>query len=606
MLPGENKFRFSFLTCGLILSLVTIYGSGYCAALNYTLYDIPEEDELEKGLADCLSHLIGTTNWRTLTFLMIVNDTSKQPANLLKRSTFDRCLEKVLESIQMERMEAHAKIIICLKERTKNPESIARLSMRTSEILWRENKMNVIMLVKVENGLIAALTYRPFGTNCKPARFEVINWWEGGRFLLKNKIFPQKMKNLNNCTLDYALITNDAIGLSMVGKLFDNEESTLNAVGWKIISIIIDRINLKLRLLPKKIRSDKDMRREVKRDTLILSFSGTIPTPDKLDTLDFLPGHMEDSFVIAYYDNFTAVHFWKNVLLPLDGSVWLSIGLSFLLLAIVIQLISYCHDIDLINERYDFLSSIAIFLRTGGSLPSSNLGRTGFVAWSLLSYLITAAYNSGMVSHLTAPELERGIATFDELLKSEMILAGTEVHRSFYEDQSDPMTRKIYENFKVFDSNSEGYRNLFFAGEIATGILESYASFFNSKISNGTIRVLKDKIFTFHSPIIVTKGSPLASVVFKHLLRVLEAGFDDYWTNRCRWELARNETGEDVKKYKPQDTRTITVQHLEGAFFIYFTGLGVSLLVHLAEHLNHRYIFRIRRNFMRWFWTLVQ
>lgn len=315
---------------------------------------------------------------------------------------------------------------------------------------------------------------------------------------------------------------------------------------------------------------------------------------------------MEESLAFGYFAEGYEVS-WKNLVWPLSHQVWLYTIYTFVLFCGLIILANWIYRREKIinSEKLRILDAFGVSLGSSRSLPRNNFGRYSLGIWIFYSYLITAAYNCGLVSFLTTPNEKRVINTLEELLDDGMDFGGGRFHRECYNDPSDPVMMRIYDKFNIW-SLDEAAR-IVEARKGATGFFTSslyaYSRNRTSKkkpfrafsspsflirfsLSSGLdnrLRLLREKAFTFLVPISMRRGSPFVIPVRRYASRAIQAGLHNYWLDhytRGSW-LAVINTKFPIR---------ISFQHIRGIFCLHIAGLSFSLLIFIGEIIYEKYL----------------
>ncbi|PSN46628.1 Ionotropic receptor 105 [Blattella germanica] len=212
--------------------------------------------------------------------------------------------------------------------------------------------------------------------------------------------------------------------------------------------------------------------------------------------------------------------------------------------------------------------------------------------WAVFVLLMTTAYSSTLVSHLTVP-------LFDSPLNSVRDLVMADIHwsQSYFPavdvmfNLENPWHRKYIRKFQL-DPGREKFHHPFQAKDHASlgSVLEGDRPYFIEPVPMNPkflsfLRVMKECVSRYYISIGLTKNSPYTSGVNEVISRLIESGIIKNWQSDV---IIRRSSSQMTHVFEETDRKlsgpeVLKVQNLQGAFLLLLCGLCFGSLMFLFE-----------------------
>ncbi|PSN46630.1 Ionotropic receptor 104 [Blattella germanica] len=231
-----------------------------------------------------------------------------------------------------------------------------------------------------------------------------------------------------------------------------------------------------------------------------------------------------------------------------------------------------------------------------GSMPSAyvqiNECRHISTWWAVFALLMTTAYSSSLVSHLTVPLFDTPLNSVRDLVMadvhwSQSYFPAVDVifdlenswHRRFIKYfELDPETAKVHHAFHITDHASLGF------------VLEGDRPYFLEPIPMNpsllpSLRVMKECVSRYYISIGLTKNSPYTAALNEVMSRLIESGVIKYWQKDV---VLRHTTPQMTQVFEDSDgmvsgPEVLKLKNLEGAFLLLFCGLCFACVTMFVE-----------------------
>ncbi|XP_074661552.1 glutamate receptor ionotropic, kainate 2-like [Tubulanus polymorphus] len=236
--------------------------------------------------------------------------------------------------------------------------------------------------------------------------------------------------------------------------------------------------------------------------------------------------------------------------------------------------------------------SVGSLLQQGGDEnPNSLSARIPTILWWLGIMIFVATYTANLAAFLTASRLDNTINSVEDLGSQTIVKYGTVTNSApfvYFKDSN----ITLFKQMKEFMINK---KTLVKSSDVGVELTRTsdYAFIWDSAVLDYVVEQqpcnlksvgrLFGKIgYGFG----LQKNSPYTEILSGHILRLREIGFMEKLQRK--WYVERGECA------KPEDSATITqeittaggqigVEHMRGVFWIIYVGLGISVLVLVAE-----------------------
>jgi hypothetical protein len=294
---------------------------------------------------------------------------------------------------------------------------------------------------------------------------------------------------------------------------------------------------------------------------------------------------------------------WMSLTRVFKLSLWLWFLAAYVTASIVMwQVVKISSNITTEaaqNQAYTSLPKClfnfwAIILEESASNNPPDVGviRAVFFAWVLYCWAINTVYQTYFTSFLIDPGLQHQLASEDEIFKSGIDYSTETSILSQYTGLIGTRYSHMRDSQDV-DAAEE---------RVAKGTLaflfSKYLVDYNIAVkymdANGKPRVCElenDFAFNFIT-MFVPKGSPLKTRYDKILLFIMQAGLVDLWWGNIKY-TATLEQAADFN-LPPGEYVSLTMEHLQSAFYFLFLGYAASVVSFLLElglichHRNHK------------------
>lgn len=238
-----------------------------------------QQNKWNNNALKCLNTLIAITEWVVNDFVVIFNEIYTIEFDLFKReenftwefinsgisptttltgfsnvilfaNSFDS-LRQIMRAINIRSMDIRSKYVIVISENFEDLNNINQASIGIGPAIWKLDKTRILYLVLCKEEIFA-MTYFPFVRDCEPGELEVLDVWQGTGFKNGAELFPEKMLDVRGCVQNHFGIFDESSDLQGRKIVTENGELKLDGVGGELMSIVAQKMNMKLRLLPEE------------------------------------------------------------------------------------------------------------------------------------------------------------------------------------------------------------------------------------------------------------------------------------------------------------------------------------------------------------------
>ncbi|XP_071523502.1 glutamate receptor ionotropic, delta-1-like [Panulirus ornatus] len=350
----------------------------------------------------------------------------------------------------------------------------------------------------------------------------------------------------------------------------------------------------------------------IQQERADLSFCLTITSP-RLPVMDFSRIYTNDPLVIISLKPKPLPQYLSTVR-PLTGELWEILALSIAGWGFVTWLLqkawSWVSGRPGVELDYALLYSWGTMLANPPTNQSLNVVERVLLGWWLVFCLIiTTAYRSSLVAHLTVQGKSAPINSFQDLLDRDQWAWGSlssfrmSAYVQIFQKTPDLTLRKMYEKVEIRE-----------AGEGLSLVLRGRYSFITGKYYIQSIIAMNYTDDRGYTPLYISrreytlwagfiwafrKGAPFGRSLSMLKQRLLEAGLVNYWTNDVMETRIRND-----KKRRGKQTSVVVfvkekvdgelqvvlgLSHLLSVFLLLLLGYSLAFLVLLAENFAHRF-----------------
>ncbi|XP_068239636.1 probable glutamate receptor isoform X6 [Palaemon carinicauda] len=296
------------------------------------------------------------------------------------------------------------------------------------------------------------------------------------------------------------------------------------------------------------------------------------------------------------------------VLSPFQLQVWIGITLTVLLIGPIVYLISYVVnkyvtiDGKAIDYQWFHLNMFRNVVNQGNFILEESLQVRVVLAFWFLFCLINAALYSGMLTAVLAiPAYETPIDFLRDLPRAtkEGFTVGTigdSNYETFFKTATEGIFKQTWDLFNHEDRSRSFVKSAF---EGVKRVLEekfvfitsdNFANLFKVVFGKERIYLSKERFLPSHVGFACQRGSPVIDALTRTLLKMKEGGIMDRVTDEYINNVPLDPSARTVVVEKK--SASITLTHLQAAFYIFCIGTSVSTTTFLMEMITFS---RIRR-----------
>lgn len=286
---------------------------------------------------------------------------------------------------------------------------------------------------------------------------------------------------------------------------------------------------------------------------------------------------------------------WKNILLIFALTVWAFLGIAIPLNAAIWAILARNFD-KYRSVRLCFLITLCTLLQGSVRKPVSNPLRFAFISWVMASLLLSTAYQSKLISLLTMTIYEDQIETPEEFIAKGLEFGFYESIRDLFDNPSDPVEWKIYNEYKLCPLNAlDCINRTAFKRDFVVLKNRRQISYHtrNYILPDGRNRVYPfvNDVLYYPVAMVMQKGHPFLPRINSLVNRLPEYGFTF---------KIEQDTGLDrkYKNFDKKEAKPLILEHLMGSFIVYAFGNIVSSLLLILEVFVDKICRRISRLFV--------
>ncbi|KDR20525.1 hypothetical protein L798_05493 [Zootermopsis nevadensis] len=282
---------------------------------------------------------------------------------------------------------------------------------------------------------------------------------------------------------------------------------------------------------------------------------------------------------------------WKSLIRIFNPTFWLLVLLLYVLGSVTFWALARIPTNG--EDAAAFSDVILIFMHTLSMILSESVYKKPkhtkcqmyFLLWAFYCLQINIAYQSSLIGFLANPGKEPRINNLDDLLESGIELGIQSGLETFFNDTSDPRNKRILKSYIRCDSKNIDVclkrmaykRNLAVAG----GRIGIEFSAYTKYLKNGKPLYVpfKDNIQQGHMVMYLTKNSVLRQRIDSIVLRLQHSGLVEKWVHDLRRKFGKHFN----KAPRKNGFCVLSLEHLEGAFYLLFLGLLTGLMTCFLE-----------------------
>ncbi|XP_069188819.1 glutamate receptor-like [Procambarus clarkii] len=333
----------------------------------------------------------------------------------------------------------------------------------------------------------------------------------------------------------------------------------------------------------------------------------TAPTAKRLRAGEYLRGYPSQPFTIVSLKP-APLPKYLALISPFEGEVWVAVVVSVVAWGVTLWLLQKARQTVSGGRRVSLLTSLlyeyGALLQNLPSDPSVSVSGRMVVGWWLVFCLIiTTGFSSSLMAHLTVQGRTRPLDSYEDLVNQPAWKWGTEKWMlsesvvDYFEKNSNPAVNKVYHKMEVGQVDEALKKVL--AGGFSFISYKNYVTVivkirFTDARGDTSLYISKALPMFLDFGWCVRRGAPFYKR-FQHLMTHLEdAGIISYWledviAKRVREErkaLANTTLLGNVIQDEGKQV-VLSLNHLQGAFYVLLVGSGAALLLLLGENLAH-------------------
>ena len=286
---------------------------------------------------------------------------------------------------------------------------------------------------------------------------------------------------------------------------------------------------------------------------------------------------------------------WQSLIKIFNPSFWLVVFLAYVLGSLIFWVLGNTHPGE--KETASFRDIILVFMNALGMMVSESVPKKPkhirsqifFFLWFLHCMQINNAYQSSLVGFLTNPGFLPRINDIDNLLESGLELGIQNGSQRYFSDASDPRNKRILKSY--IECNDDNYdmclERMAYEGDLAVAGgrvgLEFLAHTKYRKDGKPLYVPFKDSIQQGHMVIYLRKGNILLERINSIVLRLQNAGIINKWVKDIRRKFGKHFNNALLE----DEFCVLTLEHLQGAFYLLLLGMLFSITVWFLEIIHH-------------------
>ncbi|KAG7154184.1 Glutamate receptor-like 56 [Homarus americanus] len=282
---------------------------------------------------------------------------------------------------------------------------------------------------------------------------------------------------------------------------------------------------------------------------------------------------------------------WQATYYPFMPSVWITIGATFAVVVLTMALQDWIQPEPFLGGfgRTWLYLLRAVVKHTLPGLPTAQWQRVLVGVWWVYCFILTTAYTANLIAFLTIPVFPKRIQTLEELAQSDYRVSmhdygefvpealrssKTPVYRTLGEKMD---LVKLYDDAVYLMSNrTHALLELYSYNRIVTKSI--------TKVSNSYM--LKDQLYASYFSWLFQKNTPWKYKFDLCIQHLVEAGLVTRWHK----ETTEDFMGQDYErrerlaaKEQLNNKQPLSLQHLQGVFFILLLSWAASIVVFILE-----------------------
>lgn len=280
---------------------------------------------------------------------------------------------------------------------------------------------------------------------------------------------------------------------------------------------------------------------------------------------------------------------WRSIFNMFKIWTWVNIYVTFIILSSLATYIAQLtQEYVIYKEKGNcFMIMLAVFLGLSVKLKPRKIHlKTIFSLCAFLNLIISAVYQTSLISFLTDPAYDPEIKDVDEIFEknlSFLYLPATKMY--FAWDTDDWKMQRILKDMIICEDAFLCLANISKTRDYAMALPRLYLHYVSDKFKNKEghklIHWFKEDIMSYPIQMFMQKGFPLTRRVNSYITRIVQSGILEKWQQDLKYTIQVKD--DDIANQNDDNPENLTLSHLQGAFIILCIGIGLSVVSFIGE-----------------------
>ncbi|KAJ9598042.1 hypothetical protein L9F63_026853 [Diploptera punctata] len=514
-------------------------------------------------------------------------------------------------------------VAVIIQDKLENdPEKLAKAILKylfkyyiinVAVVIFQNSSKNINELQGLNENIFLVYSWFPYKNlkDCTSVQTAIIvNIWipkDGGKFIHKETIFPNKIKNnLHGCTIravtmyPQPTVVNSVKTINSTNGTGTDKIIYSGGTGLILIETLAKALNFSIEfIVPPKIWGF-----QIPNSTKWIGVIGLIT--DKQADLAFGGSPILSEWT-PLVDYTITVHIgglvwwvpcaqsfpkWKSIIRIFIPTVWFVGFISIVAAGFIMRILSSTYGIGTLIEWKIYrdigdclMNSWAVLLGISvPDMPKINHLRMFFIAWVSYCFAFNTIFQTKLTSFLIDPGLDHQISTIEEMINSDLKLG---VRNKLSKEYILKSYEKISSNKIIILEVEEALKNITFNRDISylegLDFIDALRSKYVKEDGSHMICTFDERLVSFFIANIIPKHSPLLDALNNVLRRLFEGNFISLWLrsmkgNEIMKSAFKRQLISDNKDYCP-----LGIVHLQSSFYLLLFGEGISIVVFIIE-----------------------
>lgn len=313
-----------------------------------------------------------------------------------------------------------------------------------------------------------------------------------------------------------------------------------------------------------------------------ISFSGMMIGNNSIEPFfDTTVSHI-DTTAVWFVPTALQIAQWKNLTVIFEVNVWLIIFFMFLINGLFWWLVG--RNKEKSNEFKDLTLSIMcsfhILLQGSVKNPKTGVLRILVIVWTFSCLLLFTAHQCQLTGILTSPIYEKQISNLEELVTSKLKFGFYPILLDLFSDKNNEIHRKVLNNYVPCSLDQTCINRTAYQRDFAViknkregkYLIPRLYSYPNGKPMLYTFKEIEFVVWVKY---FAKKGFPLINRMNNLILLLQSNGLVAKWERDI---VVIQNKGVEITKHQ-----TLTLSHLQGAFYLLVIGFTSSIVIFLIE-----------------------